>query len=796
MHKSFLDKLEYNKILEMLSKFCITKIGRKSAFSLMPSNDSTVVSDLLEETDSANRLILKFGNPPINEIDDIDVSLKIIESNQALSCKSLLDIANILKTSRLLHSYFYKNDKLEISDFSNLDYYFSSLYSNPSLENDIFSKILDENTVDDRASTALYNIRRKQKNLEENIKDKLNSYLHSSSFSKYIREAVITIRNGRYVIPIKEEFRGNVKGFIHDVSSSGSTVFIEPISVFEMNNQINHLKSLESVEIENILLNLSISLLPIISELKTNTDLIGSLDFIFAKAKLAINMSYTKPNISENKSFRLLKARHPLIPKDVCVPIDINLGEDFSTLAITGPNTGGKTVTLKTVGLLHLMALSGLFIPANEKSSIFVFDNIFADIGDEQSIVESLSTFSSHMVNIIDIIKTATDNSLIILDELGSGTDPVEGSSLAISILEYFHNLGTLTLATTHYPEIKNYCLVTDGFENASCEFDVENLKPTYKLHIGIPGKSNAFAISKKLGLNGSILNRASSFMTNSEISIEELLKNIYDDKLKIEHEKEEIEKNSKQIELLRKELENDYSKQQQEKKSIIEKAKQEARNILLDAKDKASSTIKEINKVYENLDSSSIRKVNNLRNDLNNSIKSTAYNISSNTNSNDIDTNTENISKGCNVFISTFNQYGIVLTNPNRNNQVQVQIGSTKINVNINNLKLSTKNVPNTTFSNSYNNINNLKTRNANYEINVIGYNVEEAIFVIDKFLDDSILSNLSTIRIVHGKGTGALKNGIHAFLKKHPHVDTFRLGTYGEGEMGVTIVNLKGKH
>ena len=514
-------------------------------------------------------------------------------------------------------------DTLDSSEFTTdnfpyLENYFYNLYTNPNIENNIKSKIIDENTIDDRASDKLYNIRKSKRKLEQEIKEKLNNFIHSSTYSKFIQDPVVTIRNDRFVIPVKDEYRSQIKGFIHDTSSSGSTVFIEPINIFELNNQINNLKFEENIEIEKILQMLSSSLFPIIEELKNNIRLIAILDFTFSKANYAISNNSICPILNEKKQVNLIKARHPLIDKTKVVPIDINIGNTFNSLIITGPNTGGKTVTLKTFGLLNLMAMSGLFIPADENSSIYVFDNVFADIGDEQSITDSLSTFSSHMVNIIDILNTVSTNSLVLLDELGSGTDPVEGSSLAISILEHLNSQGILTIATTHYQELKNYTLSTEGFENASVEFDVNNLKPTYKLLIGVPGKSNAFEISKKLGLHESILERANNFLSSDSIKIEDVIKNIYDNQITINKEKEIIEKNSNQIELLRKSLENDLSKVHKKEQDIIEKAKLEARDILLNAKDTASSIISQMN----DLSSQDLKQANNLRNKLNYEIK------------------------------------------------------------------------------------------------------------------------------------------------------------------------------
>lgn len=799
MNKFYLEKLEYNKILEILSSYSKTYIGKELSLSLKPSNIKDKVSKTLKETSEANTLIQRKGALPISFIEDLTVFIKVVRGNACLSCKGLLELSKILKMSKELKQYFYSNDGLDLDIFPILDNYFSSLYSNLDIEKTIFTNILDETTIDDNASKKLFSIRKNIRKLEQDIKNKLNSFIHSSTYSKYIQEAVVTIRQNRYVIPVKQEYRSQIKGFIHDFSASGSTVFIEPTAIFELNNEINNLKFEENLEIERILKQYTQMFEPIINEIENDIRIIGRLDFIFAKASYALDLDAIEPILNDKKSINLIGARHPLIDRKKVVPIDINLGIDFSCLVITGPNTGGKTVTLKTVGLLCLMAMSGLHIPAKSGSFVYVFDNIFADIGDEQSIQESLSTFSSHMTNIIEILKNSTSESLILLDELCSGTDPFEGSSLAISLLESFYNNLSLILATTHYPEIKRYSLVTKGFKNASCEFDVENLCPTYKLLLGIPGKSNAFEISKKLGLDLSIINRAKSFSSEDLASIEDLLKSIYDEKLIIEKEKIETEKNLNQVTLLKKSLEKDNSDLENKSKQLVEDAKQEARQILLDAKDNATRIIREMKDKSNNT-----KDLENLRNDLNESIK----NISFIENAHDIHKgialcppSIENIQPGANVFVINLNQNGVVLSYPNNKNTVQVQIGNMKTNVKLDNLQLINNTQNNTNIvgvMQSYNSPkkgskSNFKSKTISTEINVIGLTVDEALPIIDKYLDDVYLSSLNSIRIVHGKGTGKLRSSIHLFLKKNSHVKSFRLGTFGEGEMGVTVVEMK---
>jgi len=783
------DKLEFNKILEILSKFTKTYTGKKLINELTPSFDAIEVANLQLQTSQAVDMINKYGNPPIGEFNDVSLHLKKLSGDSILSTKEILDLACILRMSKELSNFFNEVSENINYDFNILKPFFNNLYINIDLEKEIFSKIIDENTIDDNASEALYSIRKSKKALEQKIKDKLNHFIHSPSYSKYLMEPIVTIRDNRYVIPVKDEYRSNISGFVHDISSSGSTVFIEPTSVFDMNNEINTLKIKESIEIEKILNLLTSKLSAYTIELENDVRLLGMIDLIFAKANYGVSINGISPKINDKKEFNLIKARHPLIDKTQVVPIDISLGNTYTTLVITGPNTGGKTVALKTVGLLHLMAYIGLMIPAHENSSIYVFDNIFADIGDEQSIAESLSTFSSHMKNIIKITNTATCQSLILVDELGSGTDPVEGSSLAVSILEFFNNLGSLCISTTHYQEIKNYALTHEKYMNASAEFDIENLKPTYNIILGIPGKSNAFAISEKLGLNKKILDRANSLIDSTEVKIEDVLKNIYDNQKQIEIEKNKIETNSKEIENLKRELQKDNTEAQNREKEIIENAKIEARDILLKAKDDATRIIREMNNIQESNSSDTIKNLNNLRNNLNDSIRNLNSFEKEKTNNGTLTSN--DLPKGTKVIVTNLNQKGIIIGQV-KNNKIQVLVGSTKLNVDISNLDLDNTKSEEKKFT-STSSTSKLKQKNISNEINVIGLNVYEAIPIVDKYLDDCYLTSLETLRIIHGKGTGKLRQGIHTFLKKHSHVKSFRLGTFGEGEIGVTVVELK---
>lgn len=774
MNTKYLKTLEFDKIIEKLTTYCKTYIGKENVANLLPTFNQLKVTSLLELTNEATSLIYRKGNVPLADLPNIEISIKNLESSATLSISALLNIARFLKISREVKEYFSSGDDIDLSSYQKLSDIFEAIYTNKSVEEKIYSVILDENTIADNASSKLSSIRRQAKKLEQEIREKLNSFIHSSTYSKYIMEPIITIRENRYVLPIKEECKSQVKGFIHDVSSSGSTVFIEPISVFDLNSEISNLKIEEEIEIERILAELSSMLYDYTESMKSNISTLGDLDLIFAKASYSLDIDGICPKINDEKFVDFKSARHPLIDKNVVVPIDISIGNDYSCLVITGPNTGGKTVALKTTGLLLIMAYSGIYIPAKEGSSIYVFDNIFVDIGDEQSIQENLSTFSSHISNIVEITNNVTSNSLVLVDELGSGTDPIEGANLAISILEYLFKANAITICTTHYQELKNYCLTHKGFQNASFEFDLDNLKPTYKLLIGIPGKSNAFAISKKLGLNEEILKSASNLMKSQDVSIEELMKNIYDSKLAIEKEKEEIEKNSNQIEALRKSLEIQNSNQKEKQDKILDKARNEAKQILQSAKDEANSVIRKLN----NLGKNDLASANNLRNELNDKLK-------------ELNSNTADDGINLESLLELNNKFSLKSSKIDSNSKKGSTHSSNSTKGSFNNVGSNNKTSSHSSVTFAKNST--FKAQNISSEINVIGQTVDEAIFVIDKYLDDCAIAKLSPVRIVHGKGTGKLREGIHKFLRTNPHVKSFRLGTFGEGEMGVTVVELK---
>ena len=785
-----LKRIDFDQVLEKLSSFAVTDFSQNRSKEVVPSTSFSEVSLLLKQTQQAMAALQKKGNIPLENYADITISLKSLESNFNLSAKALLEIAHFLRIGRNIKDYFLVEDGIDPSFFDAIIENFQSLYTNLSIEQKIFSCLPDENTISDEASPLLNRLRKNRKNLEHSIRTKLNQMIHSNTISKYLMDHIITIRNDRFVIPVKDEFRDKVPGAVLDISASGSTLYIEPSSIYEMNNQINHIKQEEEIEIQKILKNLSLLLVPIVANLKDNMNLINKIDLIFARAKYSQSFNGVLPIINQERKINLIGARHPLIDTSHVVPIHFVIGQDYTTLLITGPNTGGKTATLKTVGLLEAMACSGILIPAKEGSSIYVFDHLFADIGDEQSIQESLSTFSSHITNIIDILQRATSDSLILLDELGAGTDPVEGSSLAISILDFFHQQKAITIATTHYPELKNYALMTDGFENASVDFDVQTLQPTYQLLIGIPGKSNAFAIGKKLGLSNQILDRAKDFLTDDSIHIESLLKEIYDSKIAIEEEKEKILQNSHQVELLRKSLEKDHSHFHQEAENIIQSAKEKAQEILLDAKEEANEIIHELEK--ENI---SNKEANLLRRKLNQKLDQVRQSgVKSPSNGLPGVKSPQQLQIGDVFFLTTLNQSVTVLSLPDKEGNLQVQIGSMKSMVSMKDLvPISNNTQINTVVKTSQKTFHNAKALNVSSELNVIGLNINEALPIVDKYLDDAYLASLENVRIVHGKGTGKLREGIQSFLKNHPHVRSYRVGSFGEGEMGVTVVTLK---
>ena len=794
MNTKVLKTLEYNKIIEQLVSKTSSKMGKELSSSLVPYSDLTTIKIKQEETSQAATMILRRGSLALGGLKDIRPSIKRLAIGGNLSQIELLNIGELLRVAKQVKTY--AKSLQDTNNANNLDRLYN-LFNAIEVINPLYKEItrciISEEEISDDASNELYNIRRQMKRSNEKIKDHLNKIITSSTYKTMLQDPIITLRNDRYCVPVKQEYRGSFRGMIHDQSASGSTLFIEPISVVELNNKIKELFTREHKEIEKILAELSSICFTHKDELASNVDLLTEIDFIFAKGELSLALNGTEPIFNDEKYINIKKGRHPLLDKDSVVPIDIYLGKDFTTLMITGPNTGGKTVTLKTVGLLTLMGQAGLHIPAFDNSQLTIFEDIYADIGDEQSIEQSLSTFSSHMTNIIDILKNANDNTLVLFDELGAGTDPTEGAALAMAILENLHNKNVLTMATTHYSELKVYALSTQGVENACCEFDINSLRPTYKLLIGIPGKSNAFAISKRLGLSDTIIEDAKQLLEHKEIRFEDLITELEISKKTTIIEKEKALKYSKEAEDLKIKVNLQKEKIQEQRDKLLKEAREDAYKILNDAKTEADNIIKNMNKLRINSNNSKEMEKN--RSKLRSSISSLENDLSTGIKNRKSSTKApKKLRQGDTVFVSTFNQKGTVIEPPNSKGDVLVMLGIMKTKVNIKNLSYVGTNE--TSYKNNTpkarNNVSS-KSMSISPEIDVRGTNVTEAVAILDKFLDDAYLSHLPQVTIIHGKGTGILRAGIHSFLRRVKYVKSYRIGNYGEGESGVTIVEFK---
>ena len=800
MQEKVLKILEFNKIIYKLTAECMSSLGKELAENLFPSSNFDEILINQHETSQAVSMVISRGNPPFGGLKDIINSINKANKGAVLAPNELLEIADTLRASRNLKAYFgYIANKPSID--SNLNYQhkferlqpiFEGLYTNKRVEDKIYSCIINEEEIADTASPALQAIRRQIKDSEHKIKEKLNSFTHSSTYQKYLQENLVTIRDGRYVIPVKQEYRNEISGLIHDSSASGATLFIEPMVVVEANNAIKQLKIKEKFEIEKILSELSSMVSEIYAELEENIQLLAKLDFIFAKARLSLNMNAMEPQLNQNGNINIKKARHPLLDASIVVPIDVWCGDKFNTLVVTGPNTGGKTVTLKTIGLLTLMAQAGLHIPASDGSEVNVFHNVFADIGDEQSIEQNLSTFSSHMVNIVQILKNVDSNSLVLLDELGSGTDPVEGAAIAMSVLEYLHKRNARTIATTHYSELKSFAINTEGIENACCEFDIETLRPTYKILIGVPGKSNAFAISKKLGLSDEILEKAKGFVSKDNTRFEDTIAEIEKNKTTSQKQLKEIELTRGECQKLKEQLESEKEAIDKRKDKLIREAREEARSILQDAKVEADKTLAEIkNLAEEHEESERNKKGENLKNKLRKKLKETEEALVEPLFKNNAGNKNYKFWAGDTVYILSLKQEGTVLSEPDMNNNVLIQAGIIKLKIPTSQIR-PTKHEKIMLDKINISKVTSNKDRTVSMELDLRGQNLEEALQNTDQYLDNASLSGLNMITLIHGKGTGILRNGIHQFLKRHPHVKTFRLGKYGEGEHGVTVVEL----
>ena len=796
MNEKSLRILEYNKIIEMLSSKAHSKAGKLLCDGLKPIDNLNEVISSLQNTDDALKRLLRNGNISFAGNKDIRQSLLRLKKGSSLNALELLLICDLLEASSRVKSYLKKEHPDDEDD--SLDKYYAMLEPLTKHSLEIRRCIISEDGIADDASSELKAIRRHIKGTNDKIHSELTRMVNTT-YRTYLQDAVITMRDGRYCIPVKAEYKSNVPGMVHDQSGSQSTFFIEPAAIVNLNNELKQLSIDEEREVGVILAKLSSDLSDHLDEIMTDSEVLTILDFIFAKANLALDMNATRPLYNVFGHVNLKKARHPLLDKNKVVPIDIKLGYDFDLLIITGPNTGGKTVALKTIGLLSLMGQAGLFIPAKDASELSIFDNIYADIGDEQSIEQSLSTFSSHMKNIVEILHEADEKSLCLFDELGAGTDPIEGAALAISVLSDLHARKVRSVATTHYSELKVYALQEEGVENACCEFDIDTLRPTYRLLIGIAGKSNAFAISSKLGLPSYIIDDAKSRISKKDESFEDVLTELENNRVIIENEKAEIEKLKREIELLKKDYENRQKKLLESKDKIIREATEEAREILQDAKNTADTAIRDLMKKENRGD---IRSMERNRTKLREKIDNTNSKVS-------ITSSTVNKKKnkpsdfklGEDVRIISLNMEGTINSLPDSKGNLYVLCGIMRMQAKMDDIEFIDKpdiivkdmKFKSGDLSKKSHQKSLSKASSISMEINLLGKMVDEAIAELDKYLDDAYLSHLSSVRIVHGKGTGALRNAVHNYLKNVSYVSSYRLAEYGEGDAGVTIVEFK---
>ncbi len=790
MNSKVLRVLEYNKIIERLTDKATSEQGRKLTAALEPMTDLEAIRKAQTETADALGYLFRKGSTSFGGNKDLGMCIRSLEIGSTLSIAELLRIAAFLENVNRIKSYGRK--EREDTPADSLDEYFESLEPLTPLSNEIRRCILSEEEIADDASPALKKIRRSMAIANDRIHSQLASMI-SGSCRTYLQDAVVTMRNNRYCIPVKSEYKGQVQGMVHDQSSTGSTFFIEPAAVVNLNNELRELEIKEQEEIAVILADLSAQAGAYTELLTGNQKAMTALDFIFAKAALALEQNAAMPVFNTEHQIRIRQGRHPLLDKKKVVPIDIQLGIDFDLLVITGPNTGGKTVSLKTVGLLTLMGQAGLHIPALDRSELSIFEEVYADIGDEQSIEQSLSTFSSHMTNIVSILQQADGGSLCLFDELGAGTDPTEGAALAISVLDHLHGRGIRTMATTHYSELKVYALSTPFVENASCEFSVETLRPTYRLLIGIPGKSNAFAISSKLGLPDHIIEDAKRHITEDKESFEDLLANLENSRVTIEKERLEIAGYKEEVKALKQKLEAKQEKIDQAKEKILRQANEEAREILQNAKELADETIR----VFQKADAGiSIKDLEKSRQKVRDKISEKNEKL---TLKNDKPTHKvlkpTQIKPGDSVKVVSMGLKGTVSSLPDKNGNLFVQCGIIRSKVSLNDLVLIEEETINTgkMQRSSSGKLKMSKSYSISTEINLLGRTVDEALSELDKYLDDAYLAHLPSVRVVHGKGTGALRNAVHNYLRKNRVVKSYRLGEYGEGDAGVTIVEFK---
>lgn len=796
MNKKALKTLEYNKIIELLVDCADSQLGKDRCQALLPSTDLEDIRKSQKETSDALSYLLQKGSISFSGLKDITPSLMRLDVGSTLSITELLNVSSLLNVALRVKAYSRKENVEEGEEpvCDSLSNRFSYLEPLTNLNNEIKRCIISEEEISDDASAGLKEVRRSVKITNQRIHEQLNNILNSSTTRTMLQENIITTRNGRYCLPVKSEYKASFSGMVHDQSASGSTLFIEPLSVVKLNNQLRELAIKEQEEIEKILAELSNLTALEVDSLRTNVSILAELDFIFAKAALSKKLKATEPIFNTKGYIKIKKGKHPLIDPHKVVPIDVELGKSFDLLVITGPNTGGKTVTLKTVGLFTLMGQAGLHIPAFDQSELSVFTDVFADIGDEQSIEQSLSTFSSHMTNTVSILEHATPTSLCLFDELGAGTDPIEGAALAMSILSHLHNQGIRTVATTHYSELKVFALSTEGVENGSCEFDVETLRPTYRLLIGIPGKSNAFAISGKLGLPDYIIEQAKGYIDNESQSFEDVLSDLEKSRLTIEKEQEEIKAYKAEIEDLKEKLTRKNEKIDNAKDKILRKANEEAHAILQEAKDYADNTIKKYNKWSK--DSGLNKAMEQERNELRKKLSSTEEKLAlKNKKKQKKQLKPKDLKLGDSVMVLSMNLKGTVSSLPNSKGDLFVQMGILRSQVNISDLEILDEEVITTPTlkKTGSGKIKMSKSSGISPELNLIGLTTAEAIPKLDKYLDDAYLAHLPQVTIIHGRGTGALRNAVHAYLKKCNYVTSYRIGEFGEGDHGVTIVTFK---
>lgn len=792
MNQKVLRTLEYNKIVERLAEYAFGADTKERCLSLLPSTSLSEITNAQQQTKDAMNRSLKKGRLDCSGIKPLSSAIRRVEIGGTMNIEELLGLCKLLETARRVKAYGRKEREDIPSD--SLSELFDGLEPLSPLCDEIRRCIISVDEISDDASSNLKSIRRSIRSTGDRIHAQLNQMLNNQNVRNCLQDFVITMRNGRYCLPVKAEAKSQITGMVHDQSSSGSTLFIEPMAVVNLNNELKELSIKEQDEIAVILATLSAKAGEYIPAIETDYQILTELDFIFAKAAYALEYNGITPHFNTERKIRILKGRHPLLDAKKVVPIDISLGSNFDQLVITGPNTGGKTVSLKTVGLLTLMGQAGLPIPSGDRSELAVFDDIFADIGDEQSIEQNLSTFSSHMTNIIHILKEANEHSLVLFDELCAGTDPTEGAALAVSILSYFHSRGIRTMATTHYSEIKIYALTTSGIENACCEFDVETLSPTYRLLIGIPGKSNAFAISKKLGLSDTLIEDARTRISSNEQNFEDLLSDLEASRITIEKEQAEINRYKSEIAALKQQLKNKQEKLDESRDAILRKAKEEANQILQEAKDTADEAIRNFNKYGTTRPS--IQEMEKQRTNIREKM---AANEKKSSKEKDTAIYNPKVPKklriGDSVKVLSMNLTGTVHSLPNAKGDLFVQMGILRSQVNIKDLVLIEDATPGSKkyAKTGAGKLKMSKSASVSTEINLIGKTVDEAIALLDKYLDDAYLAHLPSVRIVHGKGTGALRSAVQSHLKRQSYIKSFHLGEFGEGDAGVTIAEFK---